>query len=111
MMFTFEDAKEAVEIRLKSVNSDVSVSDGTIRAILEKTGGHPYLLMFTMHELLNMLEVKTIEVESFDQHSPRSSSLVGRSSAEVPTRVANREKIADRDCKQRLQTRFACRFQ
>ena len=81
MMFTFEDAKEAVEIRLKSVNSDVSVSDETIRAILEKTGGHPYLLMFTMHELLNMLEVKTIEVESFDQHWPKIElSLVGRSS-------------------------------
>ncbi|MDA4110942.1 MAG: hypothetical protein OK439_00275 [Thaumarchaeota archaeon] len=78
-MFAFEDAKEAVEIRLKSVASNVRVSDETIRAILEKTGGHPYLLMFTMHELLNMLgQVKSVEVESFAQNWPRIEALLGR---------------------------------
>ena len=78
-MFAFEDAKEAVEIRLKSVASNVRVSDETIRAILEKTGGHPYLLMFTMHELLNMLgQVKSVDVGSFAQNWPRIEALLGR---------------------------------
>ncbi len=78
-MFAFEDAKEAVEIRLKSVASNVRVSDETIRVILEKTGGHPYLLMFTMHELLNMLgQVKSVDVGSFTQNWPRIEALLGR---------------------------------
>ena len=78
-MFAFEDAKEAIEIRLKSVASNVRVSDETIRAILEKTGGHPYLLMFTMHELLNMLgQVKSVDVGSFAQNWPRIEALLGR---------------------------------
>lgn len=79
MMFTFEDAKEAIEIRLKSVNSDIRVSDETIRAMVEKTGGHPYLVMFATHELLNMVKgVKTIGVESFVQHWPKIEALLGR---------------------------------
>jgi len=55
MMFTFEDAKQAIEIRLKSVGSGIRVSDETIRAVVEKTGGHPTMIMFVMHELLNAL--------------------------------------------------------
>jgi hypothetical protein len=79
MMFTFEDAKEAIEIRLKSIDSEIRVSDETIRAVVEKTGGHPYLVMFTMHELLNMLRgVNKIEAESFFQHWPKIEALLGR---------------------------------
>jgi hypothetical protein len=78
-MFTFEDAKEAIEIRLKSVNSNVRLRDETIRAILEKAGGHPYLLMFTMHELLKMLgHVKTVDLEFFTLIWPRIEALLGR---------------------------------
>ncbi len=78
-MFTFEDAKEAIQIRLKSVDSGIRVSDETIKAMVEKTGGHPYLVMFAMHELLNMLRgVRTIEVESFVKFWPNIEVLLGR---------------------------------
>ena len=78
-MFTFEDTKEAIEIRLRTVKSKVKVTDDTIRAILEKTGGHPYLVIFTMHEMLNALgEVETIDVESFVKHWPKIETLLGR---------------------------------
>ena len=97
-MFAFEDAKEAVEIRLKSVASNVKVSDETIRAILEKTGGHPYLLMFTMHELLNMLgtsEVSGRWILRSELAKDRSSTRTADLRAKVPPRFAHREKTAN----------------
>lgn len=78
-MFTIEDAKEAIEIRLRSVNSTIKVSDETIKTIVEKTEGHPYLVMFTIHELLNMVSrVKKIEEEHFLQHWPKIKAILGR---------------------------------
>lgn len=78
-MFTFEDAKEAIEIRLKSVGSGLRVSDETIRVVVEKTGGHPTMIMFVMHELLNTVKgLKTIDAASFLQRWPKIEALLGR---------------------------------
>ncbi len=78
-MFTFEDAKEAINKRLTSVGSSMQLSDETVRMIVEKTEGHPYLVIFVTHELLNMTEGRRrIEVESFNQHWPKIQVMLGR---------------------------------
>ena len=50
--FTFDEAKESIEVRLKVAGSKISVDDKVIETITEKTRGHPYLIMFVMFELL-----------------------------------------------------------
>jgi hypothetical protein len=50
--FTFEEAKESVNVRLKVAGSKVSIDDKVIQTITQKTDGHPYLIMFSMFELL-----------------------------------------------------------
>jgi hypothetical protein len=50
--FTFDEAKEAIEMRLRVAGNKTSVEDKVIEIITEKTRGHPYLIMFAMFELL-----------------------------------------------------------
>jgi hypothetical protein len=50
--FTFEEAKESIEMRLRVAGNKTSVEDKVIEKITEKTRGHPYLIMFAMFELL-----------------------------------------------------------
>ncbi|MDV3244854.1 MAG: hypothetical protein LYZ66_06775 [Nitrososphaerales archaeon] len=78
-MFTFEDAKEAIERRLESAESKVTVSDEAIRSLVERTGGHPYLLVFAMHELIDGLRgSRTVEKGSFDRCWPRIEQSLGK---------------------------------
>jgi hypothetical protein len=50
--FTFEEAKESIEVRLKVAGSKTQIDDKVIQEITEKMNGHPYLIMFAMFELL-----------------------------------------------------------
>jgi hypothetical protein len=50
--FTFDEAKESIEMRLRVAGNKTSVEDTVIETITEKTRGHPYLIMFVMFELL-----------------------------------------------------------
>lgn len=50
--FSFAEVRESIEVRLKAIHNAISVDDEVIEAITEKTKGHPYLVMFVMHELL-----------------------------------------------------------
>lgn len=50
--FTFDEAKESIEMRLRVAGNKTSVEDTVIEIITEKTRGHPYLIMFAMFELL-----------------------------------------------------------
>ena len=77
-MFTFADAKDAIDIRLRSVDSKVRVSDEVIRAILDKTEGHPYLVMFVMHELLNSIQGKVVDIDSFNKLWTKIEMVLGR---------------------------------
>ena len=78
-MFTFEEAKEAIEIRLKSVGSKIAISDKVVDSVVRATGGHPYLLMFVMHEMLNLTgDVGTINIEEYNRVWPRIEELLGR---------------------------------
>ena len=50
--FTFDEAKESIEMRLRVAGNKTLVEDKVIETITEKTRGHPYLIMFAMFELL-----------------------------------------------------------
>ncbi len=50
--FTFDEAKESIDVRLKVAGSKISINDKAIETITERTRGHPYLIMFVMFELL-----------------------------------------------------------
>ncbi|MDG6908722.1 MAG: hypothetical protein JRN20_23390, partial [Nitrososphaerota archaeon] len=66
--FTYEDAREAIDKRLDAVGSELDVDDGVIRSIVDLTAGHPYILMFTMFELLMKQKgAKRIDNDSFQE--------------------------------------------
>jgi Cdc6-like AAA superfamily ATPase len=56
--FTFAEVKEAIDVRLKAVKNSTVIDDEVIQVITEKTNGHPYLVMFSMSELLMHTEEK-----------------------------------------------------
>ncbi len=53
--FTFEETREAVNKRLYASGRKLVVDDKVIQSILDKTGGHPYLVIFSMYELLQVI--------------------------------------------------------
>jgi hypothetical protein len=69
--FTFEDAKEAIRVRLKVAKSRTTVDDEVIDVLTSKTQGHPYLIMFAMFELLNLVNRShRINVGELAKHWP-----------------------------------------
>lgn len=69
--FTFEEAKESVELRLKVAGSKTQIDDKVIQEITEKMNGHPYLIMFAMFELLmHANEAQTIGLKDLQNAWP-----------------------------------------
>jgi hypothetical protein len=56
--FTENEVKESIDVRLKAVKNTITIDAKIIHVITEKTNGHPYLIMFTMSELLMHAEEK-----------------------------------------------------
>ena len=78
--FTFEEAKESVNIRLKVAESKVLIDDKVIQTITEKTDGHPYLIMFSMFELLMYADTtKTIGLTELQSIWPAIETSLGES--------------------------------
>ena len=76
--FTFAEAKESIEVRLKVAGSKISVDDKVIEMITEKTNGHPYLIMFAMFELLMRADgVQTIGSKDLDNTWPAIEESLG----------------------------------
>ncbi len=76
--FTLEEAKESIEIRLKVVKNPISVEDSVVKAIVEKTNGHPYLLMFSMFELLmDTNDAETIGLKELENVWPAIEESLG----------------------------------
>lgn len=76
--FTFDEAKESIEVRLKVAGSKISVDDKVIETITEKTNGHPYLIMFAMFELLMRAgEAQTIGLKDLDAAWPAIEESLG----------------------------------
>jgi hypothetical protein len=78
--FTFDEAKEAVNVRLQVVGSKIVVDDKVIEIIARKTEGHPYLIMFAMFELLTLTRGCTeIGIETFERNWPKIEDSFGSS--------------------------------
>lgn len=76
--FTFDDAKESIEVRLRVAGSKISVDDEAIETMTEKTRGHPYLIMFAMFELLMRVGgVQRIGVEDLKNAWPAIEDSLG----------------------------------
>ncbi len=77
--FSFANVKEAIEVRLKAVGSKTKVEDEVVESIVQKTNGHPYLVIFTMHELLNMVkDSRVIKIDSFNRAWPVIEKLISK---------------------------------
>jgi len=69
--FTFNETKEAINVRLDSIGSKIKVDDEVIESIVKKTEGQPYLIMFIMYKMLTILKgVEVIRKDSFDRSWP-----------------------------------------
>ncbi|MGD0477287.1 MAG: P-loop NTPase fold protein [Nitrososphaerales archaeon] len=75
---TVAEAKEVIEVRLKSVRSRITVRDDAIESIAQKTGGHPYFLVYLMRELLRALkQERVITKELFEEAWPSIERSLG----------------------------------
>jgi hypothetical protein len=76
--FTFDEAKESIEVRLKVAGSKTQVDDKVIQEITEKMNGHPYLVMFAMFELLmHASEAQTIGLKDLQNAWPIIETSLG----------------------------------
>jgi hypothetical protein len=76
--FTFDEAKESIEIRLKVAGSKTHVDDKVIQEITEKMNGHPYLVMLAMFELLmHASEAQTIGLKDLQNAWPTIETSLG----------------------------------
>lgn len=70
--FALAEAKEAISKRLTWTKQGIEVDDDVVAAMLDKTKGHPYFVMFVMFELLDRLgKVKKVNLRSLEQNWPR----------------------------------------
>jgi len=77
--FTFTEVKEAINVRLKTVKNITTIDDKVIQLITEKTDGHPYIIMFTMSELLmHTQEKEHIGLEEFQKVWPNIEHSCGK---------------------------------
>lgn len=76
--FTLAETREAVDKRLKASGSQLSIDDAVVESAHDRTAGHPYLLMFTFHELVEMLRPsRRIKEGDFKEVWPRVQALLG----------------------------------
>lgn len=76
--FTFDEAKESIEVRLKVAGNKTVIDDKVIQALTERTNGHPYLIMFSMFELLmRMGEAQTIGLKDLQTAWPAIETSLG----------------------------------
>jgi len=69
--FELEGTREAIVKRIEANRLKLKVAEEVISVIHNKTEGHPYFVMFTMYELLNIVGVREqISKEDFERHWP-----------------------------------------
>ena len=91
--FTFDEAKEAVTKRLAAVGGKFVLDDDVIEQVVEKTEGHPYLIMFVMYELLTKLRpVKGIGKNAFEKTWPHIEDSLGKTIFEQKVQSASEKE-------------------
>jgi hypothetical protein len=75
--FALEGTKEAISKRISASKLNLEFSDDVIAVVHEKSGGHPYFIMFIVYELVNLAGAKKhITQGEFDRSWPKIISLL-----------------------------------
>lgn len=64
--FTLDETKEAVTKRVGTDTHSLRIKERVIEEVYRKTGGNPYITMFTMHELIENVNTQDIDLELFN---------------------------------------------
>ena len=77
--FDARQAREVIEVRLRSVGSKVKVDEDAIESMVRKTRGHPYILVFAMHELMKRIGAQEVVTkQAFEKAWPEIELSLGR---------------------------------
>lgn len=77
--FTVIETKEAVQRRLNIAQHSVIIDDEVLNKMANKTGGHPYLLMYAMYEMLEIVDsVDRITISTFNKCWPKIQESLGK---------------------------------
>ncbi len=91
--FTTAETEEAVRKRLSTTNRSVSIDDEVLEDVAEKTGGHPYLIMFTLYEMFEMLgSVHRVGLRAFIKCWPEIQESLGRTIFRQKVRTASEKE-------------------
>ena len=104
--FTVEEAKESINVRLRIAGSEISIDDKVIQTITEKTDGHPYLIMFSMFELLMHTDKKTIKLTDLQNVSPAIEKALGDAIFSQKYQTASEKRKTTHDSNRRNREYF-----
>ena len=77
--FTIAETKEAVQMRLSTAGRSMVIDDEVFEEVTNKTGGHPYLLMYVMYEMLEIIgSVDRIGLRTFTKCWPVIQESLGK---------------------------------
>lgn len=91
--FNLDDTREAIMRPLKSTRLDLNIREEVIRRVHERTGGHPYFVIYTMRELLNNLgDKKQIKIDDFEETWPKIISSLEKTKFGPDFEIASEEE-------------------
>ncbi|MGI0025432.1 MAG: hypothetical protein ACREA4_09865, partial [Nitrososphaera sp.] len=77
--FTLAEIKEAVQRRLSTAKRSMVIDDEVFEELAKKTGGHPYLIMYTMYEMLEILgSIDKVGLRTFTKCWPEIQDSLGK---------------------------------
>lgn len=77
--FTLAETKEVVQKRLSTARRSMVIDDEVFEELAKKTGGHPYLIMYTMYEMLEILgSVDKVGLRAFTKCWPEIQDSLGK---------------------------------
>ncbi len=91
--FTIDEIKEEVEKRLSNAGRSIVIDDDVFKELANKTGGHPYLLMYTMYELLEIVDsADRIGLRTFTKCWPAIQESLGKNNLQTEAQDGIKER-------------------
>jgi hypothetical protein len=91
--FNTPDTREAITRPLKTAGSRLKIQGEVISEVQERTGGHPYFIIYTMRELLNNFGgKKQIDIKDFEEIWPTIISSLEETKFSPDFEVASEEE-------------------
>jgi hypothetical protein len=124
--FTLEGTREAINKRISGSKLKLEFSEDVISAVHDKSGGHPYFVMFIVYELVNLMGTgKRVAQKEFKKSWPKIVALLEKNvfvnrlgevsdrEKEVLLRIAavNKEQVSPSDVSVSGVTQFFSRLE